>query len=107
MLYAKATNVRRLLVDYVIHINQYMPTVNKDTNTPAPRRKRKGPKTVASRKLASSKTARAKVRKVMHEYKEGELHSGSRRGPKVASRRQAVAIALSEAGVSKKKSQKK
>jgi hypothetical protein len=38
-----------------------------------------------------------KVAKVMEEYKEGKLHSGSKKGPKVSSRKQAVAIALSEA----------
>lgn len=38
-----------------------------------------------------------KVHKVMHEFKHGELHSGSKKGPKVTSRPQAVAIALSEA----------
>ena len=37
-----------------------------------------------------------KMRKVMHEYKEGELHSGSKEGPKVKSREQAIAIGLSE-----------
>lgn len=44
-----------------------------------------------------------KVARVMREYKKGTLHSGSKRGPKVKSRRQAVAIALSTAGMSKKK----
>lgn len=39
----------------------------------------------------------SKVRKVMHEYKEGTLHSGSKKGPKVKSRKQAIAIAISEA----------
>jgi Family of unknown function (DUF6496) len=38
---------------------------------------------------------KAKVEKVMHEYKEGSLKSGS--GGKVKSRKQAVAIALNEA----------
>jgi len=33
---------------------------------------------------------------VMHEFKHGELHSGSKSGPKVTNRKQAVAIALSE-----------
>lgn len=43
------------------------------------------------------------VEKVMREYKEGKLHSGSKRGPKVKSRRQAIAIALSQAGMSRNK----
>ena len=38
-----------------------------------------------------------KVEKVMREWKEGELHSGSKKGPIVQSQKQAVAIALSEA----------
>lgn len=38
-----------------------------------------------------------KIEKVMHEFKEGKLHSGSKNGPKVKGRKQAVAIALSEA----------
>jgi len=42
-----------------------------------------------------------KVHKVMHEFKEGELHSGSKQGPQVTNRKQAVAIAMSEAGKSK------
>lgn len=47
--------------------------------------------------------AKKKVEKVMKEYKEGKLHSGSKKGPKVSNRKQAVAIALSEARKSKKK----
>jgi len=42
-----------------------------------------------------------KVRKVMREFKTGTLHSG-KGGPVVKSRKQAVAIALSEAGKAKK-----
>src|SRR4029077_6827238 len=38
----------------------------------------------------------------MHKFKEGKLHSGSKSGPKVKSRKQAIAIALSESGQSKK-----
>lgn len=44
----------------------------------------------------------AKISKVMSEFKSGELHSGSRNGPPVTSRKQAVAIALSEARRGKK-----
>jgi hypothetical protein len=47
--------------------------------------------------------AQAKVGKVMGEYKAGKLHSGSKKGPVVKSRDQAVAIALSEAGKAKKR----
>jgi len=43
-----------------------------------------------------------KVGKVMHEFGEGKLHSGSKKGPKVTNPKQAVAIALSEAGKAKK-----
>lgn len=49
------------------------------------------------------KKEKGKVEKVMKEYKAGELHSGSKKGPEVKSRKQAVAIALSEAGMSKAK----
>ena len=42
-----------------------------------------------------SKAASEKVEKVMHERKEGTLKSGS--GRKVTSRKQAIAIGLSEA----------
>jgi ribosomal protein L21E len=47
-----------------------------------------------------------KIGKVMHEYKAGELHSGGKSGPVVKSRRQAVAIAMSEAGMTKGKKKK-
>ena len=47
--------------------------------------------------------AQAKISKVMREYKEGTLHSGSKKGPEVTSRKQAIAIALSEAGMAKPK----
>ncbi len=40
----------------------------------------------------------AKIAKVMGEFKRGELHSGSKEGPKVTKPAQAKAIAMSEAG---------
>ena len=44
----------------------------------------------------------AKISKVMREYKSGKLKSGKSK-KKVVSSKQAIAIALSEAGVKKKK----
>jgi hypothetical protein len=46
---------------------------------------------------------KAGVKTEMEKFKAGTLHSGSKHGPKVTSRKQAVAIALSEAGMSRKK----
>ncbi|HEV7449499.1 MAG TPA: DUF6496 domain-containing protein [Candidatus Paceibacterota bacterium] len=58
------------------------------------------------------KKAQSKVKKVMHEYKRGKLKGGKGKHPKVKSRKQAIAIGLSEARkagakVPKKKKAKK
>lgn len=52
--------------------------------------------------MAATKKQKKKVRKVMKEYKSGTLNIG-KSSKKVKSKKQAVAIALSEAGLSKKK----
>lgn len=44
----------------------------------------------------------AKVGKVMREFKAGDLHSGSKSGPVVKSRKQAIAIGIAEARKAKK-----
>lgn len=46
--------------------------------------------------------AERKVKKVMHEWKAGKLHSGSKKGPVVEDHKQAVAIALHESNQAKK-----
>ena len=45
----------------------------------------------------SHREQRNKAHKVMSEFKAGTLHSGSKKGPVVKSRKQAVAIAASAA----------
>jgi hypothetical protein len=53
------------------------------------------------KKSKQHKRSKDKVKTVMHEFKEGNLHSGS--GQIVKDRRQAIAIAMNESGQSKKK----
>jgi len=45
----------------------------------------------------------ATVKDVMHKFKGGKLHSGSKKGPIVKSKQQAIAIGLHEGGLSKGK----
>jgi hypothetical protein len=52
------------------------------------------------------KAAVKKVAKVMGEFKKGTLRSGSKKGPKVTKKKQAVAIAMSEAGMARGKKKK-
>jgi hypothetical protein len=58
----------------------------------------------AMMKKGGSAKESAKIGKVMNEFKAGDLHSGSKKGPEVTSKKQALAIAMSEA---KKASSKK
>ena len=60
---------------------------------------------MAKKSTSASSKGKTKVHKVMKEHKEGTLKSGS--GKKVTSRKQAVAIALSEARKSGAKIPKK
>jgi len=57
---------------------------------------------MATTKPKTKAGKQAKVGKVMHEYKEGTLHSG-KGGPVVTNRKQAIAISMSEAGMKRKK----
>ena len=56
--------------------------------------------------MKETKKQSAKIGKVMHEYKAGSLHTGSKTGPIVKSRKQAVAIAMSQANMAKPKANK-
>ena len=47
--------------------------------------------------MKEDKAGKDKIEKTMGEWKKGDLHSGSKQGPKVTSQKQAVAIALNQA----------
>ena len=53
-------------------------------------------------KHKAKKKSQKKIEKVMHEFKEGELKSGSKKGPTVTNPKQAIAIAISESKKKKK-----
>lgn len=54
-------------------------------------------------KSASKKEKKKVIEREMNLFKSGELHSGSKKGPIVKNPKQAIAISLSESGLSKKK----
>lgn len=51
---------------------------------------------MATRSKKPKTVAQKKISKVMREFKQGKLHSGSSQGPIVKNHDQAIAIALSE-----------
>jgi len=56
---------------------------------------------------ASKRAKRARMHSEMSKFKRGKLHSGSKRGPVVKSRRQAITIGLSESGQSRRRKKRK
>lgn len=73
---------------------------------------KKKAKKVMKKVTKKKDTKQRKITKVMREYESGELHSGSKKGPVVKDKAQALAIGYSEArkaakGKKKKKSKKK
>ena len=56
---------------------------------------------------APKKKKRERMKEEMEKFEHGDLHSGSKKGPIVKKRDQAIAIGLSESGQSKKKRKKR
>lgn len=52
---------------------------------------------MAKPRASTAGLSRMKMHKTMSEYKHGTLHSGSKKGPRVTSRKQAIAIAINQA----------
>ena len=50
-----------------------------------------------TRKQLTGGKRKKKISKVLKEFKNGKLRSGSKKGPKVKSKKQAIAIALNSA----------
>ena len=53
--------------------------------------------TISRSQTRKQLTGGKKISKVLKEFKSGKLRSGSKKGPKVKSREQAIAIALNSA----------
>jgi hypothetical protein len=58
-------------------------------------------------RAAPKKAKKKRMNDEMHKFKEGSLHSGSKKGPIVTNPKQAIAISLSESGQSRKKYKRK
>ena len=59
------------------------------------------------KRTASKKKKKARMGEEMKKFYHNKLHSGSKKGPIVKEKSQGIAIAMSEAGESKKKAKKK
>lgn len=62
---------------------------------------------MAKRKPTTKAGKERKISRVIREFDRGELRKGPGKSPKVTKRKQAIAIALSEAGVKRKKPKKR
>ena len=57
-------------------------------------------------KSASKSAKQARMKEEMHKFKAGDLHSGSKSGPIVKDRQQAIAIGLNVSGQSRDQKRK-
>jgi hypothetical protein len=70
---------------------------HKGSKRPMAHAKKKVRKKAKTTRYKSVPKAKRKIEKTLHEFKEGALHSSSKKGPIVKNKKQALAIALSQA----------
>jgi hypothetical protein len=70
---------------------------HKGLKRPMSHKTKKVHKKAKAARYKSVPKAKRKIEKTLHEFKEGALHTGSKKGPIVKSRKQALAIAINQA----------
>ena len=97
MLKKKAAKIKKVVKHLKGDIHTFKREANEDKKLIKSLKKTVVKKKETKKKVPLKDKKEKKIAKVMREFKRGVLHSGSKRGPEVKKKSQAIAIALSEA----------